>query len=127
MPTSIRTGGLVEPRAHFVTYPLSEAVGSGSMLWLSRWLAALTFLALVSGAQALVSGAQAQFREERSLAWRTFEFPDFGTRIQYPAGIFNLAGKSEKGIGQRFERADGSAVLSIYSRPNEAGELPQPT
>ena len=94
------------------------------MLWLSRWLAALTFLALVSGAQALVSGAQAQFREERSLAWRTFEVPDFGTRIQYPAGIFNLAGKSEKGIGQRFERADGSAVLSIYSRPNEAGETP---
>jgi hypothetical protein len=105
-----RPGGTM---AYFVTYPFSGAVGSGSMLW----LAGITFLALVSG-------AQAQFREERSVAWRTFEVPDLGTRIQYPAGIFNLAGKSEKGSGQRFERADGRAVLSIYSRPNEAGETP---
>ena len=87
------------------------------MLWLSRWLAGIAFLALVSG-------AQAQFREERSLAWRTFEVPDFGTRIQYPAGIFTPAGKSETGLGQRFERADGGAVLSIYSRRNEACETP---
>ena len=56
---------------------------------------------------------------------RTFEVLDFGTRIQYPAGIFSPAGKPEKGLGQRFERADGRAVLSIYSRPNEAGENPK--
>ena len=71
----------------------------------------------------LVPSAQAQFRAE-PVAWRTFEVPDFGTRIQYPAGIFTPAGKSETGLGQRFERADGRAVLSIYSRRNEAGETP---
>jgi hypothetical protein len=73
----------------------------------------------------LVSNARSQFREQRPADWRTFEVLDFGTRIQYPAGIFNPAGKPEKGLGQRFERADGRAVLSIYSRPNEAGENPK--
>jgi hypothetical protein len=72
----------------------------------------------------LVSSAQAQFREQRSLVdWR-FEVPDFGTSIQYPASIFARAGKPEKDFGQRFERADGRAALSIYSRPNDAGENP---
>ena len=103
--------------AHFVTYPFSKAVGRGSMLWLSRWLAGITLLMLVSS-------AQAQFRAERPIAWRTFEVPDFGTSVQYPASIFAPAGKPEKGLGQRFERADGRAALSIYSRPNEAGETP---
>jgi hypothetical protein len=41
-----------------------------------------------------------------------------------PASIFAPAGNPEKGIVQRFERADGQAVLSIYSRPNESGENP---
>jgi hypothetical protein len=69
------------------------------------------------------SSAQA-LREQKPVDWRTFEVPDFGTRIQYPAGIFSPAGKPEKGVGQRFERADGRAVLSIYSRSNEAGDNP---
>jgi hypothetical protein len=72
----------------------------------------------------LASTAHAQSREQKPVDWRTFEIPDFGTRIQYPAGIFSPAGKPEKGVGQRFERADGRAVLSIYSRPNEAGDNP---
>jgi integrase len=80
------------------------------------------FLALV--VVMLASTAQAQSREQKPVDWRTFEIPDFGTRIQYPAGIFSPAGKPEKGVGQRFERADGRAVLSIYSRPNEAGDNP---
>jgi hypothetical protein len=73
---------------------------------------------------ALVSNAQAQFREQKPVNWRTFEVPDFGTSIKYPASILTPAGKPDKGVGQRFERADGRAVLSIYSRPNEAGENP---
>jgi hypothetical protein len=88
------------------------------MRWFSRCLAGITLLALVSN-------AQAQFREQRPVDWRTFEVPDFGTSIQYPAGIFSPAGKPEMGLGQRFERADARAVLSIYSRANEAGETPK--
>ena len=73
----------------------------------------------------LVSTAHGQLGEQRPLLdWRTFMIPEFGTRIDYPASIFAPAGKPEQGIGQRFERADGQATLSIYSRPNENGENP---
>ena len=68
--------------------------------------------------------AYAQLRDQGSADWRTFEVPEFGTRIQIPASVFASAGKPERGSGQRFERADGRAVLSIYSRPNDTGENP---
>ena len=70
--------------------------------------AAITLLALVPDAEARV-------REQSSVNWRTFEVPAFGTRVQYPADIFTPAGDPEMGVGQRFERADGRAVLSIYA------------
>jgi hypothetical protein len=73
---------------------------------------------------ALVPGAEARFREQSSVDWRAFEVPNFGTRIQYPASIFTPAGRPEMGVGQRFERGDGRAVLSIYARPNKAGDTP---
>jgi hypothetical protein len=88
---------------------------------MTKYYASLAGITLL----ALVSNAQAQFQEQRAADWRTFEVAEFGTRIQYPAGIFTPTGKPEKGLGQRFERADGRAVLSIYSRPNEAGENPK--
>jgi hypothetical protein len=72
----------------------------------------------------LCSSAHAQLLKRGPIEWRTFEIPEFGTRVQFPASIFSPAGKSERGSGQRFERADGRAVLSIYSRPNDAGEDP---
>jgi len=68
--------------------------------------------------------AQAPQQIGAPLAWQSFEVPEFGTRVQIPAGIFTPAGKPEQGSGQRFERADGRAVLSIYSRPNNMGESP---
>ena len=83
-----------------------------------RWLSPCLAVILVT----LVSSAQAQFREP--VDWRTFEVPDFGTSIQYPASIFTPAGRPEMGFGQRFERADGRAVLSIYARL-KAGETPR--
>jgi hypothetical protein len=96
-----------------VPYLSSEAVGLSFM----RFLLAIILVTLAST-------AHAQSREQKPVDWRTFEIPDFGTRIQYPAGIFSPAGKPETGVGQRFERADGRAVLSVYSRPNEAGDNP---
>ena len=68
--------------------------------------------------------AQAPQQVGAPLAWQSFEVPEFGTRVQIPAGIFIPAGKPRQGSGQRFERADGRAVLSIYSRPNNIGESP---
>jgi hypothetical protein len=86
-----------------------------------RYLPGIIFLLL----SALDSTAHGQAREQQGLNWRTFEVPDFGTSIQYPAGMFSPAGKPATGSGQRFERADGRAVLSIYSRQHPAGESPR--
>ncbi len=57
--------------------------------------------------------------------WRTLAVPDFGTRVQYPAGIFSVPdGKPEKGVGERLSTDDGRATLSVYSRANESGDSP---
>jgi len=85
-----------------------------------KWLYPLTIILV-----ALTNGAQARVQSYKSADWRTFEVPDFGTRIQYPANIFSPSGQPEMGLGQRFERADGRAVLSIYSHPNKGGENPK--
>jgi len=90
--------------------------GSSGMKWHS--LLTITLLALSCG-------AQAEVQPHNSADWRTFEVPDFGTKVQYPADIFSPAGQPEVGLGQRFERADGRAVLSIYARSNKAGETPR--
>jgi hypothetical protein len=84
------------------------------MLLLFRSLASFAVLTV------LLSNAHAQSRG----GWRSFEVPDFGTIIQYPADIFTAVGNAEKGAGERFESADGRAVLSIYAFPNEVGETP---
>ena len=76
-------------------------------------------------AAVLQSGAQAESRWGGSAAWQTFSVPDFGTTVDYPAGIFSVAeGKAEKGVGQRFSSADGRSLLTIYSRENDTGDTP---
>jgi hypothetical protein len=71
------------------------------------------------------SAAQAEGRDRAgSLDWQTFKVPEYGTRVEYPAGIFAAVGKAEKGVGQRFESDDGHAVLSVYARENEDGDTP---
>lgn len=57
--------------------------------------------------------------------WKEYVVPDFGTRVEYPAGIFSVSeGKSEVGVGERLSTTDKRASLTIYSRPNQAGETP---
>jgi hypothetical protein len=60
-----------------------------------------------------------------SLDWRTFEVPDFGTRVEYPARIFAPSGKTRRGVGQRFKSPDGRAILAVYAIDNEAGDTPR--
>jgi hypothetical protein len=80
----------------------------------------ITIVALLTA-----SAVQGQPQAQRPvLDWRTFVVPQYGTTVEYPAGIFVPAGAPEKGIGQRFDRSDGRAVLSIYSRDNEQGDTP---
>jgi len=58
------------------------------------------------------------------LDWRTFEVPEYGTRVEYPARIFAPTAEAETGTGQRLESTDRRAVLSIYFRENEAADTP---
>jgi hypothetical protein len=58
--------------------------------------------------------------------WKTFAIPEYGTNVQYPAGIFSVSeGKPEQGTGERLRTQDGRASLSIYSRANDSGETPR--
>ena len=52
-----------------------------------------------------------------------------GSRVrdhgEYPADIFSVPdGKADKGLGQRFNSADGRSVLTIYARENEDDDTP---
>jgi hypothetical protein len=77
-------------------------------------------LAVLAGADAARSA-----RQMPDFDWQTFTIPDFGTRVEYPAGVFDISeGKSEKGVGERFSTSDGRALLTIYSRANAAGDTP---
>ena len=67
--------------------------------------------------------SEARLRLSSRLA-QTFKVPEYGTRVEYPAGIFAAVGEAEKGVGQRFESDDGHAVLSVYARENEDGDTP---
>jgi hypothetical protein len=86
-----------------------------SMRQLFRYLAPTAILV------SLISTAHGRVGE---VDWRTFTIREFGTRVEYPASMVAPAGRPGIGVGQRFERADGRAVLSIYSRRNESGENP---
>src|SRR5262249_47407795 len=73
----------------------------------------------------LLLGATAAFAANSDPDWKEFLVPEFGTRVQYPAGIFSvLMGTSEVGTGQRLSTPDERASLTIYARANETGETP---
>jgi hypothetical protein len=70
-------------------------------------------------------GGEAATRDRAgSLDWQRFRVPEYGTYVEYPAAVFAPVGEAEKGVGQRFERQDGRAVLSIYARENEDDDTP---
>jgi hypothetical protein len=56
--------------------------------------------------------------EVRILDWQTFEVPEFGTRVEYPARIFTAVGEAEKGVGRRFE-SKGRSRDPVHLRPRE--------
>jgi hypothetical protein len=61
----------------------------------------------------------------QNLDWQPFLVPEFGTRVDHPAGIFSVSdGKAETGLGQRFHSADGRSTLTIYTRENADGDTP---
>ena len=93
---------------------------------LTTVLVTLAVMSNVLVTLSVLSGANAQTRgRQPALDWQTFLVPEFGTTVDYPAGIFSVPdGKAEKGFGQRFNSADGRSVLTIYTRENEDGDTP---
>jgi hypothetical protein len=80
----------------------------------------LAALGVLKGADALAAAYPSN-----GFNWQTLTIEGFGTELQYPAGIFAIAdGPAEKGTGQRLRSADGRAVLTVYSRENDAAETP---
>jgi hypothetical protein len=68
--------------------------------------------------------AQAQIYGRAHSDWRAYVIPQYGTRIDFPPGMFVPAGNPDKGVGQRFVSNDRRATLSIYALRNEAGDTP---
>ncbi len=89
------------------------------MRLISRLLGSVALLCI-----AMFSAETATPDRGGSLDWQTFQVPEYGTHVEYPARLFAPVGESEKGIGQRFEREDGRAVLSIYARENQDDDTP---
>jgi hypothetical protein len=89
----------------------------GSLI--SRLLGGMGFLCM-----AALAAKAALWEQAGSLDWETFKVPEYGTRLEYPSKIFVPVGQAEKGVGQRFERSDGRAVLSVYARENEDNDTP---
>ncbi|HEY1360649.1 MAG TPA: hypothetical protein VGF60_00305 [Xanthobacteraceae bacterium] len=86
-----------------------------------RDVAALLSLALA--AWPAIATAQAVPQPEDP-DWTTYVIPEYGTRVQYPAGLFLSKGPSPKGVGEQFESADGSVSLVIYSQDNSEADTP---
>jgi hypothetical protein len=94
---------------------------------LATVLVTLAVLSNVLVTLSALSGANAQIQGHwlDALDWQTFLVPEFGTTVEYPAGIFSVRdGKAEKGLGQRFNSADRLSELTIYTGENEAGDTP---
>jgi hypothetical protein len=87
--------------------------------------AAQTLLSRIILGCSLLLGTSPDFAAPSGPDWKEFVVPGFGTRVEYPAGIFSVSqGKSEVGTGERLSTADKHASLTIYARANEAGETP---
>jgi hypothetical protein len=98
----------------------------------TRWGLATALVALAIFSNALLmlpvfsrADVQVPGRLPQNLDWQPFLVPEFGTRVDYPAGIFSMSdGKAETGLGERFHSADGRSMLTIYTRGNADGDTP---
>jgi hypothetical protein len=82
----------------------SKLVGSTSQIWLAHHAPDLRRVRQPSLSLGRDVRCTVRRRDRAgSLDWQTFKVPEYGTRVEYPAGIFAAVGEAEKGVGQRFE------------------------
>jgi hypothetical protein len=72
----------------------------------------------------IFSGPSELWARAPILDWRTFEVPEYGTRVEYPGRIFAPQRKRKRVSVSASKAPDGRAVLSIYSRGNDAADTP---
>jgi hypothetical protein len=66
-----------------------------------------------------------QLASAQPIQWTTYTIPETGTSIDFPSSVFSeRAGRPPDGYGQRFQRADGRADLTIEARSNESHDSP---
>jgi hypothetical protein len=95
------------------------------MRTLSKCAVAIVLVTSTMFAAGVLTRADARAPSSDAFDWQTFTIEGFGTQVDYPAGIFAVSeGKADKGVGERLRSADGRAVLTIYSRENDAEETP---
>jgi len=74
---------------------------------------------------AAISGVAAQVPVHGQIpTWRTYVDPRNQTTVDVPVSLLVPAGNSAKGTGERYKGTDDRVSLSIYSLPNESGEVP---
>ena len=80
------------------------------------------------GCAAVLAGllaSEAPAQERGAPDWRTYSNPEFGTQVQFPAGLFSVSeGRPKQGSGQWLRTADGRAQFSVYSMRNDQGHTP---
>ena len=77
------------------------------MRLMSRLLVSIALLCIA------MSTVGATTRDRADLNWQTFQVPEYGTHLEYPAAIFAPVGEAEKGVGQRLrEKTDRRSCLS---------------
>jgi len=74
-------------------------------------IAATTLLA----AATIASGSTASAQAPR---WTTYSISETGTSVEIPSSVFSQPAGHPDGYGERFEKPDGSADLTVQSGPN---------
>ncbi len=66
-----------------------------------------------------------QVASAQPVRWATYTIPETGTSVDFPSSVFTeRAGRPPDGYGQRFQRADGRADLTIEATVNQANDSP---
>ena len=73
--------------------------------------AAMGLLAVACAASGPLAAAQ-------PVRWTTYSISETGTSVEIPSSIFSTSAGHPDGYGERFEKPDGSADLTVQSVPN---------
>ena len=66
-----------------------------------------------------------QAASAQGVQWASYTIPETGTSVDYPSSVFTeKAGRPPGGFGQRFQRGDGRADLTIQSAAHDESESP---